>query len=148
MKADEILRERMERATQIIPDFPLAGMRFRDITPIVEQDPTLYFAIIDCFFEQVELRGSAPGEIRTHGPRIRNPVLYPPELRGQTNGLFAMVALFSTFYLLASFAKLGQTARLIGISSFHVLHAFIPLLLNRPGRLRVSRMCFLPKPPR
>ena len=25
---------------------------------------------------------NAPGEIRTHGPRIRNPVLYPPELRG------------------------------------------------------------------
>ena len=25
---------------------------------------------------------SAPGAIRTHGPRIRNPVLYPPELRG------------------------------------------------------------------
>jgi hypothetical protein len=23
-----------------------------------------------------------PGEIRTHGPRIRNPVLYPAELRG------------------------------------------------------------------
>ena len=26
---------------------------------------------------------SAPGAIRTHGPRIRNPVLYPPELRGR-----------------------------------------------------------------
>ena len=25
---------------------------------------------------------NAPGAIRTHGPRIRNPVLYPPELRG------------------------------------------------------------------
>jgi hypothetical protein len=25
---------------------------------------------------------NAPGEIRTHDPRIRNPVLYPPELRG------------------------------------------------------------------
>ena len=25
---------------------------------------------------------NAPGEIRTHGPRIRNPVLYPTELRG------------------------------------------------------------------
>src|SRR5579862_3030307 len=24
-----------------------------------------------------------PGGIRTHGPRIRNPVLYPAELRGQ-----------------------------------------------------------------
>jgi hypothetical protein len=27
---------------------------------------------------------NAPGAIRTHDPRIRNPVLYPPELRGQT----------------------------------------------------------------
>src|SRR4051812_48804674 len=26
---------------------------------------------------------SAPGATRTRGPRIRNPVLYPPELRGQ-----------------------------------------------------------------
>src|SRR5262245_57339231 len=26
---------------------------------------------------------SAPGAIRTHDPRIRNPVLYPPELRGR-----------------------------------------------------------------
>ena len=26
--------------------------------------------------------GGVPGEIRTHGPRIRNPVLYPAELRG------------------------------------------------------------------
>jgi hypothetical protein len=25
---------------------------------------------------------NAPGEIRTHGLRIRNPALYPPELRG------------------------------------------------------------------
>src|SRR5262249_12195978 len=28
------------------------------------------------------LKVNAPGEIRTHGPRIRNPVLYPTELRG------------------------------------------------------------------
>ncbi len=27
---------------------------------------------------------SAPGAIRTHDPRIRNPVLYPPELRGRS----------------------------------------------------------------
>jgi hypothetical protein len=29
-----------------------------------------------------QLTYNAPGAIRTHGPRIRNPVLYPPELRG------------------------------------------------------------------
>ena len=27
---------------------------------------------------------NAPGVTRTRGPRIRNPVLYPPELRGHT----------------------------------------------------------------
>ena len=27
---------------------------------------------------------NAPGGIRTHGPRIRNPVLYPSELRGRS----------------------------------------------------------------
>ena len=36
----------------------------------------------------VEASGSGvPGEIRTHGPRIRNPVLYPAELRGPTGTL-------------------------------------------------------------
>ena len=47
MKLDETLRERIERAIRIIPDFPLPGMRFRDITPILEDDPALYCAIID-----------------------------------------------------------------------------------------------------
>ena len=28
------------------------------------------------------LKTGVPGGIRTHGPRIRNPVLYPAELRG------------------------------------------------------------------
>jgi hypothetical protein len=28
---------------------------------------------------------NAPGAIRTHDPRIRNPVLYPPELRGRSS---------------------------------------------------------------
>jgi hypothetical protein len=34
------------------------------------------------YADDCEGKGSAPGEIRTHGPRIRNPVLYPTELRG------------------------------------------------------------------
>lgn len=38
---------------------------------------------------------NAPGAIRTHGPRIRNPVLYPPELRGRIRNClwFAIEAL-------------------------------------------------------
>ena len=32
--------------------------------------------------QRLKLDINAPGEIRTHGPRIRNPVLYPTELRG------------------------------------------------------------------
>ena len=44
---DDPLREQIEHAIRIIPDFPFAGMRFRDITPILEEDPALYCAIID-----------------------------------------------------------------------------------------------------
>ena len=46
-KLDDSLRDRIERAIRIVPDFPLAHMRFRDITPILEADPALYGAIID-----------------------------------------------------------------------------------------------------
>ena len=31
----------------------------------------------------IEKENGVPGEIRTHGPQIRNLVLYPAELRGQ-----------------------------------------------------------------
>ena len=35
---------------------------------------------------EVRAIGSAPGAIRTHDPRIRNPMLYPAELRGLRAG--------------------------------------------------------------
>jgi hypothetical protein len=38
---------------------------------------------------------NAPGEIRTHGPRIRNPVLYPPELRGHKEYQLVTIIFFS-----------------------------------------------------
>ena len=41
------------------------------------------------------LRENAPGEIRTHGPRIRNPVLYPTELRGHKEYQLLTVIFFS-----------------------------------------------------
>jgi len=46
-KDTDSLRARIERAIRIVPDFPVPGMRFRDITPILEDDPCLYRAIID-----------------------------------------------------------------------------------------------------
>ena len=51
-KLDDSLRDRIERAIRIVPDFPLAHMRFRDITPILEADPALYCAIIDRLAQQ------------------------------------------------------------------------------------------------
>jgi len=47
----DLLQQRIERAIRIVPNFPVAGMRFRDITPILEEDPALYRAIIDRFTE-------------------------------------------------------------------------------------------------
>ena len=43
-----------------------------------------------------KLISNAPGEIRTHGLRIRNPALYPPELRGhKQNQLLTIIFFFS-----------------------------------------------------
>ena len=47
VKSDDGLRERIEQAIRIVPDFPLANIRFRDITPILEEDPVLFRAIVD-----------------------------------------------------------------------------------------------------
>ena len=52
----------------------------------------------------------APGEIRTHGPRIRNPVLYPTELRGR-NGYFCLFA----FYSVIIFNQLMRTISIIAL---------------------------------
>jgi hypothetical protein len=45
---------------------------------------------------------NAPGAIRTHGPRIRNPVLYPPELRGRIDILNDACVLLSLAQLFVS----------------------------------------------
>ena len=37
---------------------------------------------------------NAPGAIRTHGLRIRNPALYPPELRGREEYQLVTVIFF------------------------------------------------------
>ncbi len=46
----------------------------RTVTPVIGMDPAA---------------GGAPGGIRTPDPRIRNPVLYPTELRAPAAGLLA-----------------------------------------------------------
>ena len=51
----------------------------------------------------------APDVIRTRGPRIRNPVLYPSELRGHMTPLLQTTASLTAFYLLSFFAENGQT---------------------------------------
>ena len=40
---------------------------------------------------QITLRGGVPGAIRTHGPQIRNLVLYPAELRGPTQAFIPSI---------------------------------------------------------
>jgi adenine phosphoribosyltransferase len=44
---DEELAHRVESAIQIVTGFPCANIRFRDISPIVENDPGLFRAVID-----------------------------------------------------------------------------------------------------
>jgi hypothetical protein len=53
--------------------------------------------------------GNAPGEIRTHGPRIRNPVLYPTELRGRI--------VFSAFRFTSSALQRSISSYLSGVQS-------------------------------
>ncbi len=49
-------------------------------TKIVGPHPVLISITLFSGMDPVE--NGVPGEIRTHDPRIRNPVLYPAELRG------------------------------------------------------------------
>ena len=51
---------------------------------------------------------NAPGEIRTHGPRIRNPVLYPTELRGHKSPRYRLLPSKLVSSLLSSLLKTGQ----------------------------------------
>ena len=54
---------------------------------------------------------NAPGEIRTHGLRIRNPALYPPELRGREEyQLVTVIFFFSCVNLCLFVADIRQAA--------------------------------------
>jgi adenine phosphoribosyltransferase len=44
---DQGLALRVQNAIQIVGDFPRQGIRFRDISPVVESDPDLFRAVID-----------------------------------------------------------------------------------------------------
>ena len=50
---------------------------------------------------------NAPGGIRTHGLRIRNPALYPPELRGLKKYQLLTVIFFSSFVKLCQIVPAG-----------------------------------------
>ena len=78
------------------------------------------------------MKSIAPGAIRTHDPRIRNPVLYPPELRGRKCKILCRFA----FYLLPSFAKTGQTAM-----DFYHLSKFL-FSVRKFSIIRQVSLCF------
>jgi adenine phosphoribosyltransferase len=44
---DRTLASRVEAMIKIVPDFPRPNIRFRDISPILENDPSLFRAVID-----------------------------------------------------------------------------------------------------
>jgi adenine phosphoribosyltransferase len=44
---DQALAARVEKAIRIVTGFPRPGVRFRDISPIIESDPPLFRAAID-----------------------------------------------------------------------------------------------------
>jgi hypothetical protein len=58
---------------------PLQIVRRTDVNAAVVQLKKIY--VLQSTYAKAQ--GGVPGEIRTHDPRIRNPVLYPTELRGR-----------------------------------------------------------------
>jgi adenine phosphoribosyltransferase len=48
---DKSLADRIASLIQIVPDFPHAKVRFRDLTPILENEPLLFRSIIDWMAE-------------------------------------------------------------------------------------------------
>jgi hypothetical protein len=83
---------------------------------------------------------NAPGEIRTHGPRIRNPVLYPPELRGHKEyQLLTIIFFILRVNLCQSVSKVKAIliAKLIQPSSWHpnlFSSVCLPACFVRQGR--------------
>jgi hypothetical protein len=62
----------------------------------------------DCY--PVMKRKNAPGVTRTHGTRIRNPLLYPPELRGHCliNEIGNTIRKFNIYTIRQSTGKINK----------------------------------------
>ena len=71
--SDELLRS-LRDAIRTVPDFPIEGIMFRDITPVLS-DPGLMSGIIDRFAEDMEERGWRPDAVV--GPEARGFIFGP-----------------------------------------------------------------------
>jgi len=71
--SDEFLTD-LRDAVRTVPDFPIEGIMFRDITPVLS-DPGLMSGIIDRFAEDMEGRGWRPDAVV--GPEARGFIFGP-----------------------------------------------------------------------
>lgn len=71
--SDELLRS-LRDAIRTVPDFPIEGIMFRDITPVLS-DPGLMSDIINRFAEDLEGRGWRPDAVV--GPEARGFIFGP-----------------------------------------------------------------------
>ena len=71
--SDELLQN-LRNAIRTVPDFPVEGIMFRDITPVLS-DPGLMSGIIDRFAEDMEERGWRPDAVV--GPEARGFIFGP-----------------------------------------------------------------------
>ncbi len=71
--SDELLQN-LRNAIRTVPDFPIEGIMFRDITPVLS-DPGLMSGIIDRFAEDLEERGWRPDAVV--GPEARGFIFGP-----------------------------------------------------------------------
>src|SRR5262245_52170899 len=71
---------------------------------------------------------NAPGEIRTHGPRIRNPVLYPTELRGHI--VFQVVSTSPLPSQCANVSKMSLLLWTIGCATAEDIDSMLAVLVD------------------
>ena len=68
------MTQKLRDAVRTVPDFPIEGIMFRDITPVLS-DPGLMSGIIDRFAEDMEERGWRPDAVV--GPEARGFIFGP-----------------------------------------------------------------------
>ena len=71
--SDELLQN-LRNAIRTVPDFPIEGIMFRDITPVLS-DPGLMLGIIERFADDMEERGWRPDAVI--GPEARGFIFAP-----------------------------------------------------------------------